>query len=237
MSRLVDGVVFDVGYTLIDETRRWREWAAWLGVEEDELFASLKTAITGGLQLVTALRGLQPGFDLKKARADRARAGRDDVFLGSDLYPDVSPCIASLKAAGYKLGAAGNMSEEVERLLVSCGLGLHMVGSSERWRIAKPDAAFFRKIAAEMDLPIERLAYVGDRVDNDVAPAAVLGMRAILLRRGLWAQALAERPEQAAAYAVIDSLVELPGVLAGGPLSEGSRSLPKRIRKVRPASR
>jgi hypothetical protein len=32
MSSLIRGVVFDVGYTLLGETRRWNEWALWINV-------------------------------------------------------------------------------------------------------------------------------------------------------------------------------------------------------------
>jgi hypothetical protein len=40
-------------------------------------------------------------------------------------------------------------------------------------------------------------------------------MCAIFLRRGLWAEVLSDRPDVASAYAVIDSLDELPAALPG----------------------
>ena len=59
----------------------------------------------------------------------------------------------------------------------------------------------------------EEIAYVGDRLDNDVLPAADAGMRPILLRRGPWGYLHARRPEASRAT-VIGSLTELPEVLA-----------------------
>jgi hypothetical protein len=41
----VQAVFFDVGYTLFDETRLWREWAQWLVVSDEMLFAALRVAI------------------------------------------------------------------------------------------------------------------------------------------------------------------------------------------------
>ena len=41
-------VFFDVGYTLFDETRLWREWAEWLGVDDHRLFATLREVIAEG---------------------------------------------------------------------------------------------------------------------------------------------------------------------------------------------
>ncbi|HEX6655373.1 MAG TPA: HAD hydrolase-like protein, partial [Candidatus Limnocylindria bacterium] len=34
--------------------------------------------------------------------------------------------------------------------------------------------------------PPERVAYVGDRVDNDVLPSVAAGLRAVWIRRGPW---------------------------------------------------
>jgi hypothetical protein len=72
---MVKGVVFDVGYTLIDETRRWREWREWLGVKEGQLFKSRRSVIAEGVHHIEALNRLQPGFDLELARA--AASGKD----------------------------------------------------------------------------------------------------------------------------------------------------------------
>jgi FMN phosphatase YigB (HAD superfamily) len=212
---MVKGVVFDVGYTLIDETRRWREWGEWLGVKEEQLFRSLRSVIADGVHHVEALKRLQPGFDLELARADRQREGRRDEFLAIDLYPDTSPCLARLKSSGLKIGAAGNMSADVEQFLADSALGFDMIGSSQRWGVEKPDPRFFERVIRAMGLPAEQLAYVGDRLDNDVGPSAAAGMCAIYLRRGLWADVLSGRPEAASAEAVIDSLDQLPDALPG----------------------
>lgn len=237
MSRMINGVVFDVGYTLIDETRRWREWALWLEVKPEELWLTMRAVIAEGVHHVEALKRLSPGFDLQAARVERKRLGKRDEFLAEDLYPDVSPCIARLKAAGCRLGAAGNMPEDVERFLANSGLGFDMLGSSSRWGVEKPDPRFFQHVSEAMGLPPAQLSYVGDRLDNDIAPAARASMTAIFLRRGPWAEVLGGRPEQRYASAVIDSLDELPPLLAQDGRSERSRTPPNRNRKVRPASR
>jgi len=54
------------------------------------------------------------------------------------------------------------------------------------------------------------LAYVGDRVDNDVLPALASGLVAVHVRRGAWGRI---QPTPASALA-IDSLSELPDALA-----------------------
>ena len=51
-----------------------------------------------------------------------------------------------------------------------------VLGSSERWGVEKPTAEFFARIVAEAGAAPEKIAYVGDRVDNDVEPALAAGM-------------------------------------------------------------
>ena len=60
-------------------------------------------------------------------------------------------------------------------------------------------------------LPAGEIAYVGDRVDNDVEPALAAGMVAVHIRRGPWGY-LHEPPPEALR---ITSLDELPAVLDG----------------------
>ena len=45
------------------------------------------------------------------------------------------------------------------------------VGSSERWGVEKPAPEFFARVA-ETGRPDAEIAYVGDRVDNDVRAGA-----------------------------------------------------------------
>jgi FMN phosphatase YigB (HAD superfamily) len=58
-------------------------------------------------------------------------------------------------------------------------------------------------------VPAERIAYVGDRVDNDVGPAVAYGMVGVHIRRGPWGY-LQTPPDEAVR---ITSLDELPEVL------------------------
>ena len=51
------------------------------------------------------------------------------------------------------------------------------------------------------------VAYAGDRVDNDVIPAAAAGMRAIWVRRGPWG--LIQQAGAATPALMVDSLDEL----------------------------
>ncbi len=125
-----------------------------------------------------------------------------------EFYPDALPCLGRLRAAGLRVGAVGNTPAATEELLRA---HVDFVGSSGRWGIEKPSAAFFERVAAEAEVAPAQMAYVGDRVDNDVEPALAAGMTAIHVRRGPWAH-LHEAPAGAIR---IRSLGELPGAFGG----------------------
>ena len=85
------------------------------------------------------------------------------------------------------------------------------VGSSERWGVEKPSPEFFERVADEAGRAAREIAYVGDRVDNDVLPAQACGH----VRGARPPRAVGHLHEpRPTADARIESLDELPPVLA-----------------------
>jgi HAD superfamily hydrolase (TIGR01662 family) len=209
----IRAVVFDVGETLVDETDAWGDWADWLGVPRLTFFGVLGAVIARGGDHREVFDIIRPGIDLRAESRARDAAGRRGMVTVDDLYPDALDCLRAVAAAGYRLGIAGNQPAATEDVLRALDVPLEIVASSERWGVAKPDRAFFERIASELGLEPDEIAYVGDRLDNDVEPAARAGMAAVFVRRGPWAfiQSAGSRPD--AASATIESLAELPSVL------------------------
>jgi FMN phosphatase YigB (HAD superfamily) len=152
-------------------------------------------------------------FDVGETLADETAAksrweaiGVPDAFGFEDLHADVMDCFAALRGRGLRIGAAGNMRSVHENFLR--GL-VDFVGSSESWGVEKPAGGFFARIVEEAGMPAEEIAYVGDRVDNDVVPALAAGMTAVRIRRGMHAG-----DETPAGVPEILSLAELPEALA-----------------------
>jgi FMN phosphatase YigB (HAD superfamily) len=183
-------------------------------VSDLTLAGVLGATIARGQDHVEALRTVKPGFDLAEERRARAAAGMPDGLRPGDLYPDARPCIAALREMGLVVGAAGNTGAEVERFLRSA-CGLDAVASSAGLGVAKPAPEFFAAIARLTGTAPARIAYVGDRVDNDVLPAVDAGMVAVHIRRGPWGHLHAALPGARRAHVRIDSLAELPVRLAG----------------------
>jgi len=86
-----------------------------------------------------------------------------------------------------------------------------VISSSASLGARKPDHAFFERVAALLGYAAPEIAYVGDRVDNDVLPAAAEGMVAIHVRRGPWGRLQRTPPE---ATLGLDDLATLPRALA-----------------------
>ena len=162
---------------------------------------------------------LCPGFDLQAEEARRRDAGQPNDFDAGDLYPDVRPCFAALRSAGLIVGIAGNQPVRAAAALRAMDLPVDFVGVSESWGIEKPEPEFFHRVADAAGVPAEMVAYVGDRLDHDVLPAAACGMTAVFVCRGPWGRAHAARPESSQAALRVRSLDGLASKLGGVSVS------------------
>jgi HAD superfamily hydrolase (TIGR01662 family) len=192
-------VVFDVGETLVNEERYWRLAAQKIGREPHVLWAAL------GLTIARDEHHLKV-YEYLGVEAPTGLT----YFDGGDFYPDALPCLAELRAQGLFVGIAGNQSHELEAWIRDQGLEVDLVASSARWGVEKPAPAFFARVVSESGFEPSQIAYVGDRVDNDVEPARAAGLVAVHVRRGPWGYL--QHPS--AADIRVDSLAELPGRLA-----------------------
>jgi HAD superfamily hydrolase (TIGR01549 family) len=149
----------------------------------------------------------RPGFDLDAARQARLDAGLGEYLNGNDLYPDVRPRLHALKDAGYFVGIAGNQTTRAGRFLRELNLPCDVLATSDDWGVTKPDVAFFSKLIAVSGHQPHEIAYVGDRLDNDLRPATEAGLRTVFVRRGPWGY-ISYEPDTADLE--LGSLSELP---------------------------
>jgi len=186
-------VVFDVGETLVDESRMWERAADAAGVPRFTLMGVL-----GGL----AARGEHHSRAWEILSVEPPAS----TWEPEDFYADARGCLSALRQKGLLVGAAGNVPAGYEKPLRE---HVDLLGSSGLWGIEKPAPEFFARIASEAGFSESEIAYVGDRVDNDVEPALAAGMVAVHVRRGPWGH-LHEPPPEAI---TIRSLDELPAAL------------------------
>ncbi|WP_345025644.1 HAD family hydrolase [Actinomadura keratinilytica] len=212
---MIRAVVFDVGECLVNETREYGTWADWLGVPRHTFSAVFGAIIARGSDYRETFQVFAPGFDLTEQREKRAAAGEPETFGEEDLYPDARPTLARLRDDGLWVGIAGNQTARAGGILRSLDLPQDMIATSDDWGVSKPDPAFFGRVADAAPCAADEILYVGDRLDNDIRPAAAMGLQTALIRRGPWGIIWQDDPEaDRIATMRIDSLAELPARIA-----------------------
>ncbi len=195
----VKAFVFDVGATLVDERRHGAVVADAAGVSHDAMRSALADVAERGVHHREVFAAL--GVEAPHVA---------DEWQPSDLYPDAVHCLARLREAGYVVGVAGNQPRGAEDFLRRL-FPFDLIGTSAAWGVEKPAPEFFERVVAGVPTERSSVAYVGDRVDNDVLPALRAGMTAVHIRRGPWGR-VRETPPDAIA---IESLDEVPEAIVG----------------------
>lgn len=199
-------VILDVGETLVDETRVWATWADTLGITRLTFMSALGAAIARGGEHRDA-------FEIVGAHDWKDRWRDLDTLYGAiradDLYPDALTAPARLHAAGYRVAILANQPARRTAELRALGFDPEVIAMSDEMGVAKPSPAFFAR-ALELlgSPPASDVAYVGDRVDNDVMPAMAAGMRAVWIRRGPWG-VIHRLPDGVRPALVVDTLDQL----------------------------
>lgn len=178
MSR-IKWIFFDIGSTLVDETEaynhRAREMIAYTEVSFDS-FDKVRIALA------------EQGFD-GNSEAIRYFGLQKTPWHPEDEVPfeDTEFTLKSLCEKGYKLGIIANQAPGTADRLKRWGLlgYFDQIASSAEVGAAKPDKAIFERAFEMARCTPEESVMVGDRLDNDIAPAKTLGMKTVWLRTGL----------------------------------------------------
>lgn len=208
--------MFDIGETLVDESRIWCRWADRLGVPAFTLLGLVGAMIVQGKSFYGAFQLVRPGIDIDAEQAAWALDEPDSLrenFDATDLYPDVRECLKALRDNGLTVVIAGNQPPQAGDALRRMDLGVDGIYTSDQWGVEKPSPEFFALVERACGVPGKEICYVGDRLDNDVLAAGRAGMRTVLLRRGPWGYLHAARPEAAQADLVLDDLSGLARAL------------------------
>jgi HAD superfamily hydrolase (TIGR01458 family) len=92
-------------------------------------------------------------------------------------------------------------------------LGIEAASGVQATVAGKPSADFFRSGLELLGVPAERVAMVGDDIDNDVLAAQSLGMTGILVRTGKF-RADAQVRTDGIPDRVVDSVADVPELIA-----------------------
>jgi HAD superfamily hydrolase (TIGR01509 family) len=102
------------------------------------------------------------------------------------LHPEMKPVLADL-AGDFDLAIAGQYGTEIVETLRENGvhdLFAHTF-SQDDFATTKPDTRFYAELLEKSNAEPSRSIMVGDRIDKDIIPAKLIGMRSILVRTGI----------------------------------------------------
>jgi HAD superfamily hydrolase (TIGR01662 family) len=156
------------------------------------------------------------GLDLDAELRDRCSVLAQEAWWeGVRLYPDATATLRALRDAGLRLGICSNasyraasMHEQLRHTGLDELIDAAVFSAEVGWR--KPSPRLFAAALASLGASAAHTVFVGDRMREDIAGAARVGMRTVLVARELSASHAVERdgPD-----AVISSLSELPALL------------------------
>lgn len=145
---------------------------------------------------------------------------RNAMRGGIELRPGIASMLERLHGAGLRLGLAANQPTRVIAELDRHGIGAlfqhREVAGHHGYR--KPDVRLFLRALDDLHAAPGETVMVGDRVDNDIAPARLLGMRTVLFRTGRHAGQQPRSLEEVADAEVfsVEELEAAIGALAAG---------------------
>ena len=170
---------FDMGSTLVDETaameQRIRESIRGTDISY-ELFAAKMAEFRS-----MGLREDWAAFDYFgiterapwNVEAEHPYAAAEDV-------------LRTLKTRGDRMGIIANQTPGSEARLETFGLRafFEVICASAEEGVAKPDPEIFLRALSRAGCDPAEAVMIGDRTDNDIAPAKALGMQTILVCQG-----------------------------------------------------
>ncbi|MBP3646235.1 MAG: HAD family hydrolase [Clostridia bacterium] len=176
-------IFFDIGYTLINEDAVWQKrFEEQAKTDEARLLALTPERIRQEIGQNTIERKPQYRSFVQKYGLHSEAPYRHEFEV---LYSDTLAVLKAL-SSHYRLGIIANQSAGLENRLKAWGLlpFFSTVVSSWEWQIMKPDIRLFEAALAESSCNPYEAVMVGDRLDNDILPAKMLGMHTVRILQG-----------------------------------------------------
>lgn len=198
---------FDVGSTLVNENKAYE--------------ARIKTAIAGKDISYQEFYDKMLSYFRKNKKGDlealsfyglERPAWRTDL---ETLYPQTKEILEQL-GQEYKLGIIANQLPGLEERLKDFGIldYFDAIFSSADLGMAKPDPAIFKLALQKTNCLPHQAIMIGDRLDNDIAPAKRIGMKTIWIKQGFSRLAQVKNLEERADWTVEKLTDVLPILLS-----------------------
>ena len=199
---MIKMVFFDVGDVLFDEDQQHRWFFHTLlatlrkhgkDVLWDDWNATRIALATAGPNPAKAMRGAVAAYCAGDDEAKQVWREAEEQYHQMRaprqyglLLDGVTPVLQDLRR-DFRLGVIANQQTAVLESFSDYGIAglFDVIVISEIVGLYKPDPAIFQYGLDQAGVAAAEVIYVGDRADNDVAPAKALGMKTIRFHRGV----------------------------------------------------
>ena len=196
---------FDIGSTLINEEKAYQDRIeqaiAETNLTYDTFYQRMLVLFQEGLK--GDLIALQE-FGLKRPKWN------SELEI---LYPDAKIVLETLHNR-YKIGVIANQLPNLEKRLENFGIRqwIDLIISSADCGFSKPSSKIFQLALQQASCSASSATMIGDRLDNDIAPAKALGMKTIWIKQGFSAYSPIQSPSEEPDFTV-NSLSDLLKIL------------------------
>ena len=177
MFENIEWVFFDAGSTIIDEHIAYEHRMKDIADLANTTYSSVYETAMG------FYKQNQKG-DLETAKllgVDLTKWHKEDEVLYSDAYESLE-----ILSSRYKIGIIANQSLGTKDRLEQHGIlqYIDLVIASAEEGVAKPDKKIFEIALERGNCKPNNAVMIGDRIDNDIIPAKLLGMHTIWIKQG-----------------------------------------------------
>lgn len=204
---MIKTLFFDVGYTLVNEDAVWErrckeqaatEEAIKLGVTAQDIYHEIEKVTIEGLP--------QYRTTIERFNFSEMMPYHHEL---ETMYED-APQVLKALSEKYELGVIANQADGLRERLESFDILKYFKYVISSWdvKVMKPDIRIFEHALKTANCQPQDAVMIGDRIDNDTAPAQSLGMKGVWIKQGfgkLQTTLAAENPPD---YEV-DNLTEL----------------------------
>ncbi len=125
---------------------------------------------------VAAVHGLPLGVNEGRTFADSIAAWKP--------FPDTVAALENLQQHGLRLGIISNIDDDILAATVKLlGVDFDLKMTAQQARAYKPSTLPFQRALEKLALPPPQVAHAGFGFEYDMAPAAELGLRTVLVKR------------------------------------------------------
>ena len=196
---------FDIGSTLINEEKAYQDRIEQVIAETNITYDTFYQRM-----LVLFQEGLKGDLIALQEYSLERPKWKSELEI---LYPDAKIVLETLHNR-YKIGVIANQLPNLEKRLENFGIRqwIDLIISSADCGFSKPSSKIFQLALQQASCSASSATMIGDRLDNDIAPAKALGMKTIWIKQGFSAYSPIQSPSEEPDFTV-NSLSDLLKIL------------------------